>query len=115
MPAKFRQIDFPQNFYSNFLPFLSPNVPEASGQNSRSAPPFSKGRVSAAAKRRRGRIRFDDCFYIHTNIARLRQLESGDRADKTGRFRNPKVRARKENRLARSVSDSSCSEITALA
>ena len=71
--------------------------------------------MSAAAKRRRGRIRFDDCFYIHTNIARLRQLESGDRADKTGRFRNPKVRARKENRLARSVSDSSCSEITALA
>jgi hypothetical protein len=74
--------------------------PGASGQNSRSAPPFSKGRVSAAAKRRRGRIRFDDCFCIHTNIARLRQLESGDRADKTGLFRNPKVRARKENRLA---------------
>jgi hypothetical protein len=28
MLAKFRQTGFPQNFSSNFLPFLSPNVPE---------------------------------------------------------------------------------------
>ena len=114
MPGEFRKADLLKNFCCNLLAFPSRNTPDL--QAKINIVPHGLPRKECRLLKDDATVgtRFENRLTVHTDLARLRRLKAGNRADQAGLSATRRSEDRKKIARASSERESFCKAITAL-